>query len=52
MSTSYMICKYGLACQLLWVDARREVPITPERIATVKDEGIDFSDIPELGEEF
>ena len=47
-----MICKYGLACQLLRVDARREVPLTPEQPAAVKDQSIDFSDIPELDEEF
>ena len=47
-----MICKYGLACQLLRVDARREVPLTPEQPAAVKDRSIDFSDIPELDEEF
>ena len=27
-------------------------PLTPERIAAVKDEDIDFSDIPELDESF
>ena len=27
-------------------------PLTPERIAKVKDEDIDFSDIPELDESF
>ena len=27
-------------------------PLTPDRIATVKDEDIDFSDIPELDETF
>ena len=27
-------------------------PLTPERIGTVKDEDIDFSDIPELDEVF
>lgn len=27
-------------------------PLTPERIGTVKDEDIDFSDIPELDETF
>ena len=27
-------------------------PLTPEQIATVKDEDIDFSDIPELDETF
>ncbi len=27
-------------------------PLTPEQIAAVKDEDIDFSDIPELDEEF
>ena len=27
-------------------------PLTPEQIAAVKDESIDFSDIPELDEEF
>ena len=46
------MCKRRLACQLLRVDARREVPLTPEQTATVKDEGIDFSDILELDEEF
>ena len=29
-----------------------EKPLTPERIAAVKDEDIDFSDIPELDESF
>ena len=47
-----MICKRGLACQLLRVDARRKVPLTPERTAAVKDQSIDFSDIPDLDEEF
>ena len=47
-----MICKYGLACQILRVDARREVPLTPEQTAAVKDQSIDFSDIPELDQEF
>ena len=47
-----MICKRGLACQLLGVDARREVPLTPEQTAAVKDQIIDFSDIPELDAEF
>ena len=47
-----MICKYGLARQLLRVDARREVPLTPEQPAAVKDQSIDFSDLPELDEEF
>ena len=27
-------------------------PLTPEEIANLKDEDIDFSDIPELGEDF
>ena len=27
-------------------------PITPEEIAALKDEDIDFSDIPPLGEDF
>ena len=47
-----MICKRGIACQLLRVDARREVSFTPEQTAAVKDQSIDFSDIPELDEEF
>lgn len=47
-----MICNRGLACQRLRVDARREVPLTPEPTAAVKDQSIDFSDIPELHEDF
>ena len=47
-----MICNHGLAYQLLRVDARREVPITPEQTAAGKDQSIDFSDILELDEEF
>ncbi len=31
---------------------RYDRPLTPEQIAPVKDESIDFSDIPELDEEF
>lgn len=31
---------------------RHDKPLTPDRIAAVKDEDIDFSDIPELDEEF
>ena len=30
----------------------RDKPLTPEQIAKVKDEDIDFSDIPELDETF
>ena len=43
-----MMCKFGLACQLLRVDARREVPLTAEPTAAVKDRSIDFSDMPEF----
>ena len=46
------MCKHGLACQLLRVDARREGPLTSEQAAAVKEESIDLSDIPELDEEF
>ena len=31
---------------------RHDKPLTPDRIAAVKDADIDFSDIPELDEEF
>ena len=31
---------------------RYDSPLTPERIADTKDEDIDFSDVPELGEAF
>ena len=31
---------------------RHDKPLTPDRIAAVKDEDIDFSDIPELDETF
>ena len=31
---------------------RYDSPLTPEQIATIKDEDIDFSDIPELDETF
>ena len=31
---------------------RYDSPLTPEQIAAVKDEEIDFSDIPELDEDF
>ena len=31
---------------------RQGKPLTPDRIATVKDEDIDFSEIPELDETF
>ena len=47
-----MICKHRIAHQLLRVDARPEVPLTPEQTAAVKDQSIDFSDLPELDEEF
>ena len=32
--------------------SRYDSPLTPERIAAIKDEDIDFSDIPELDETF
>ena len=31
---------------------RYDRPLTPKQIATVKDDSIDFSDIPELDQEF
>ena len=34
------------------MSGRYDRPLTPEQIAAVMDESIDFSDIPELGEEF
>ena len=34
------------------MSGRYDRPLTPEQIAEVKDEDIDFSDIPELDEEF
>ena len=34
------------------MSGRYDRPLTPEQIAAVKDEGIDFSDIPELDEGF
>ena len=34
------------------MSGQHDSPLTPEQIAAVKDEDIDFSDIPELGEEF
>ena len=34
------------------MSGRYDKPLTPEQIAAVKDESIDFSDIPELDEEF
>ena len=34
------------------VSGRYDRPLTPEQIAAVTDEGIDFSDIPELDEGF
>ncbi len=34
------------------MSGRYDRPLTPEQIAAVEDESIDFSDIPELGEEF
>ena len=34
------------------VSGRYDRPLTPEQIAAVTDEGIDFSDIPELDEVF
>ena len=34
------------------MSGRYDKPLTPEQIAEVKDEDIDFSDIPELDEEF
>ena len=33
------------------MSGRYDRPLTPEQIAPVKDESIDFSDIPELDEE-
>lgn len=32
--------------------ARYKQPLTPEQLAALRDSDIDFSDIPELGEEF
>ena len=32
--------------------AKHNKPLTPEQIAEIEDEDIDFSDIPELGESF
>ena len=34
------------------MSGRYDRPLTPEQIAALEDEGIDFSDIPELDEEF
>ena len=34
------------------MSGRYDSPLAPEQIATVKDEDIDFSDIPELDEDF
>lgn len=34
------------------MSARYDSPLAPDQIAAVKDEGIDFSDIPELDEDF
>ena len=34
------------------MSGRYDSPLAPEQIAAVKDEDIDFSDIPELGEDF
>ena len=34
------------------MSGRYDRPLTPEQIAAVKDDGIDFSDIPELDERF
>lgn len=34
------------------MSGRYDRPLTPEQIAAVKDESIDFSDIPELDEGF
>ena len=34
------------------MSGRYDRPLTPEQIAAVEDESIDFSDIPELDEEF
>ena len=31
---------------------RYDSPLTPEQIASIKDEDIDFSDVPELDETF
>ena len=51
MSTWRIICKHGLACQLLQVDSAAKCPLPPEQIAAVKDESIVSSDLPELDEE-
>ena len=32
--------------------SKHTIPLIAEQLATVRDEDIDFSDIPELGEEF
>ena len=32
--------------------SKHTTPLTVEQLATVRDEDIDFSDIPELGKEF
>ena len=34
------------------MSGRYDSPLTPEQIAAMKDEDIDFSDIPELDEDF
>lgn len=34
------------------MSARYDSPLAPEQIAAVRDEDIDFSDIPELDEDF
>ena len=34
------------------MSGRYDSPLAPEQVATVKDENIDFSDIPELDEDF
>ena len=34
------------------MSGRYDSPLDPEQIAAVEDEDIDFSDIPELGEDF
>ena len=34
------------------MSGRYDSPLAPEQVATVKDEDIDFSDIPELDEDF
>lgn len=34
------------------MSGQHDSPLTPEQIAAVRDEDIDFSDIPELDEEF